>query len=162
MMLLGAAPVPDHLYAPRPGCSKIKNSMPVNPNRSNRRVIFGLGEKEKLIAEIKICLGQGIGDAEKIYDEILKKQANEKKQIIPKNDHGDLLSIYSFKDIVCDVRRDFPGVLWKYNKTDEVVEMHRKKFSKSEIAIRFGVSEAHIHRILVNAGLIQKRRSPKK
>ena len=161
LMLLGMVIVPDHLYAARENHSKIKNSMPVNPNRSFRRVLVNKEQKEKLMECILLKLGNGVTDHIRMYDEMLKEQAISNVPLLPTNDFGDILSIYSFRDLVLEVKRKFPGAIKDVtNKSAAISQMYIDGFSKKEIAIHYGITSERVHRILVAQGLVTKRKSP--
>lgn len=161
LMMLGITEIPDHLYAIKQHDSTIKNSMPASSNRSLRRVMLSNDQKSKLMENILLYLGNGITDHIKMYDDMLKEQANGKVALIPTNDLGDILSIYSFRDLVLEVKRKFPGAIPdRVNKNDAIAQMFRDGFSKDEIAIRYGITSERVHRILVDEGLIKKRKTP--
>lgn len=133
--------------------------MPASSDRSYRRVIIKKDQRERLVENILLYLGNGVTECARMYDEMLKKQANEGIELLPTNDFGDILSLYSFRDLLLEVKRQFPGAIKNTtNKREEIAKMYIDRFSKKEISVRYGITEVRVHRILVEQGLIKKRK----
>lgn len=136
-----------------PGSVIHRSSFKDEDGDQKQRVHIRKEKREALRKELIKVLKKGNKNYYSLYTELLAK----KPDLIPTNELGERISEYSFRDLVLKVKRELWGDFKGRTGKKKIIELHKSGLSRFEIRDQVKCSLDHITKVLVEAGLIERK-----
>lgn len=153
MISFGMCQVPESVRNAIPNF--IKNDTPSTGQEGIAKERFGEEVRKLLLENIELALKENITDYHDIWEFLLSKQEETGQKIIIRNRSGSLMALTTFRDYVLIQKR--VNKVKKPSFRDQILDLHRQKFTEAEMQLALTCSKEHIHRCLVDAGLKSKK-----
>jgi hypothetical protein len=95
-----------------------------------------------------------------MYDEILERQLKGLEEVLPYSKSGKIMTIHTFINLSRIIKRTLPNGYRTKSRNEKIVRLFKSGKSKEELAKLFGMSTHSMQRLLVDLGVITKRKSP--
>jgi len=156
LISLGVLQIPQSIRNAIP--SFVKNDTPSTGQEGIAKERFGEEVRKLLLENIELALKENITDYHDIWEFLLGKEEKTGKKIIIRNRSGALMAITTFRDYVLVQKR--VNKVKKPSFRDQILDLHRQKFTEAEMQLALTCRKEHIHRCLVDAGLKSKKGAP--
>jgi len=158
MLSLGLTNVPSSIHSMKP--SYIKRDTPETRKILNTKSIEAKEKRIKLIGYIDIALNEKILRCKDIMIFLQEKELELCEDIGIRTEKGDLLADRTLSSIVMERKK--ANKIIETSLKDQIIEMHRNKFSYAEIIQSISCSERYVIESLESIGVRVTKQEKKK